>query len=235
MIALLNTLSPPEVLYSVTVFDLRETPGSGHHTSSSSPNHYRYAIEQLVSPPITHEMDSDGELPGLKRRSSIFTETGLEGHDTILDEKIRLGRPQLPLKSEPASEEFHVVIEPTTPQDPALPTVTQTIPWSKMSLFQFLGLAAFVALAFPSFFGSGTNSNLMPAMAEAGPVGHRPEVVKEIAGKRQTTNTDVCKRWSGQSALVNGTLYYYGGRATTSPSQTTNEWSKSLHIRKAAC
>lgn len=183
-------------------------------------------------------MELEGELLELKRRSSIFTETGLEGHDSILDEKIRLGRPQVPLKSEPTHDESAIAIEPTTPQDPALPivtqTVSQTLPWSKMSLFQLLGLVAFVALAFPSLLGSGTNSNMMPAMAEAGPVNHHPEIVKEIAGKRQTTSTDVCKRWSGQSALVNGTLYYYGGRATTSASQTTNEWSKFFHTRKQA-
>lgn len=173
-------------------------------------------------------MEPEGDSLGLKRRSSVFTETGLKGHDTILDEKIRLERPHL--KSEPADEDFAIVIEPTTPQDPAPRNVTQIFPWSNMSLFQFLGLVALVALAFPSFFGSSASSNMMPAMAEAGSVGRKPRIVKEIAGKRQSTSTDVCKRWSGQSALVNGTLYYYGGRATTSASQTTNEWSKFFYI-----
>ena len=43
-------------------------------------------------------------------------------------------------------------------------------------------------------------------------------------GKRQSP-TDVCKRWSQQSALVNGTLYLYGGRAITSQDQTSNTWN----------
>lgn len=37
--------------------------------------------------------------------------------------------------------------------------------------------------------------------------------------------TDVCKRWSGQSTIVNGTLYMYGFRSTTSQKQTDNTWS----------
>jgi hypothetical protein len=45
--------------------------------------------------------------------------------------------------------------------------------------------------------------------------------------KRADSPTDVCKRWSQQSAVVNGTLYLYGGRATTSSDQTSNTWSES--------
>jgi hypothetical protein len=44
--------------------------------------------------------------------------------------------------------------------------------------------------------------------------------------KRANSPTDVCKRWSHQSAVVNGTLYIYGGQSTTSSSQTTNTWGK---------
>lgn len=43
--------------------------------------------------------------------------------------------------------------------------------------------------------------------------------------KRANSPTDVCKRWSQQSAIVNGTLYLYGGRATTSSDQDSNTWS----------
>lgn len=42
---------------------------------------------------------------------------------------------------------------------------------------------------------------------------------------RANSNVDVCKRWSQQSALVNGTLYLYGGRAIKDASQSTNEWN----------
>ena len=47
----------------------------------------------------------------------------------------------------------------------------------------------------------------------------------KIVVPRGPTDTDVCNRWSQQSALVNGTIYLYGGRATTDASQTTDEWN----------
>jgi hypothetical protein len=49
--------------------------------------------------------------------------------------------------------------------------------------------------------------------------------------KRANSPTDVCKRWSQQSAIINGTLYLYGGRATTSSSQSSNEWSMICRFR----
>ena len=42
---------------------------------------------------------------------------------------------------------------------------------------------------------------------------------------RANTDTNVCNRWSQQSALINGTIYLYGGRATTDASQSSNEWN----------
>jgi hypothetical protein len=44
--------------------------------------------------------------------------------------------------------------------------------------------------------------------------------------KRDTTSTDACKRWAGQSTIVNGTLYMYGFRKNSSPKDDQNTWSK---------
>jgi len=49
--------------------------------------------------------------------------------------------------------------------------------------------------------------------------------------KRANSPTNVCKRWSHQSAVVNGTLYIYGGRTTTSSSQTSNTWSMYIFVQ----
>ncbi|KAL8653695.1 MAG: hypothetical protein Q9226_003746 [Calogaya cf. arnoldii] len=43
--------------------------------------------------------------------------------------------------------------------------------------------------------------------------------------KRADTDTDVCTRWSAQSAVVNGTVYVYGGHSTTEPGQKNDTWS----------
>jgi hypothetical protein len=49
-----------------------------------------------------------------------------------------------------------------------------------------------------------------------------------LLSKRQDSSdpTDYCKKWGHQSALVNGTLYLYGGRKSMTASQTSNTWSE---------
>lgn len=54
---------------------------------------------------------------------------------------------------------------------------------------------------------------------------HEEPVLDEQLVKRQNRPTDICTRWSHQSALVNGTLYVYGGRATKDAGQTSNTWN----------
>lgn len=78
-----------------------------------------------------------------------------------------------------------------------------------------------------------------PFLGKAGPsiIGATAGVIKRselqkkdfVDGKlvlpRQNTDTNVCNRWSQQSALVNGTIYLYGGRSSTDPTQTSNTWN----------
>lgn len=44
--------------------------------------------------------------------------------------------------------------------------------------------------------------------------------------KREDSPTNVCTRWSGQSAVVNGTLYMYGFRTSTQAQQQSDTWSE---------
>lgn len=46
---------------------------------------------------------------------------------------------------------------------------------------------------------------------------------------RADSPTNVCLRWSQQSALVNGTAYIYGGRSKANEDQTTDTWSEYIH------
>ncbi|KAL8824250.1 MAG: hypothetical protein Q9191_005188 [Dirinaria sp. TL-2023a] len=48
----------------------------------------------------------------------------------------------------------------------------------------------------------------------------------EVKAKRSDSPTDVCNRWGHQSALVNGTIYVYGGHASQEQDQgTKNTWT----------
>jgi len=177
-------------------------------------------------------MDIDATAPTvLRRRSSAFTEIGLEGHDPILDEKIRSDRPRLAVRFR---SDVSIVdpdaVEPEPPSPvPTSPIVAPKPFLSQLPFAQLALLVSLIALTVPVFHGVSTNSQMMSPLAQAGPVSPRVRTTETLPAKRQTVSTDVCKRWSGQSAVVNGTVYYYGGRATTSADQTSDEWSKHLN------
>lgn len=183
-------------------------------------------------------MDIAGGLPQSRRRSSAFTEIGLEGHDSIIDEKIRTDRPKLSVR-------FHsnVSIEsnvsdsgPPTPVVPASPTVKHRSFLSQIPFAQMALLIALLAITLPTFHGPLTSSRMVVPVAAAGPVGNSQGDWRTISEKRQNAGVTVCKRWAGQSAVVNGTVYYYGGRATNSADQKSNEWNNdfvSLDLTKS--
>lgn len=89
-----------------------------------------------------------------------------------------------------------------------------------------LGAVALIVAATLPFIQTpiSTESNAIPSIgvdSRAVPVER-----KLVLETRADSPTDVCTRWSHQSAVINGTLYVYGGQATTEPGQTQNKWSR---------
>jgi hypothetical protein len=164
-----------------------------------------------------------------RRRSSAFFEVGLGGDDPIVDAKIRRNsrpRQQVRFRSKVdvhevdqtqwAEENFDCLT--TRPQLP-------TVPWLFPLFTRWLFLSCIFLLGLQSW-----NDGVSPIGAKAGPstakTGRSITSLPAKAGKRANSPTDICVRWSGQSAVVNGTLYYYGGRASQTSGQTENTWSR---------
>lgn len=94
-----------------------------------------------------------------------------------------------------------------------------------------LGAAALILAATLPFIQQPvpTESNAAPSVGvDSRAVPIERKIVLET---RADSPTDVCTRWSHQSAVINGTLYIYGGQATTEPGQTQNTWSKDVNSR----
>ena len=98
----------------------------------------------------------------------------------------------------------------------------------RLSLLAFMILIT-TALLFDMPFVAKPGASIVGA--KAGVIKRRSNVAESPTrtgpvAKRSDTPTDVCNRWSHQSALVNGTIYVYGGHATTSQDQgVTNSWT----------
>lgn len=120
-------------------------------------------------------------------------------------------------------------IQPETTR--AIPTTTYHQSGSSAILSRLSFVAVVIAIMIPVIHMS-PSLHAGPAIigAEAGPIAlksarhHELEATKLLP--RQSNPADTCLRWSQQSAVVNGTLYMYGGRAKTDSNQDSNTWSK---------
>lgn len=166
------------------------------------------------------------------RRSSVFFETGLGGQDTIVDARIRRSsRPKQQVR-------FRSTVDVYEPDD--IERADESVdPHSRTShshssLFPILPRVLFIACVLALFIPCLTTSISLEsrtgiAVAE-GASATKPDRARkgedtDDLARRQTTSIDYCTRWSQQTALVNGTLYIYGGRASQQPLQKDNTWS----------
>jgi hypothetical protein len=197
----------------------------------------------ISAAPATTEPSPSLSLVSLRRRSSAFVEVGLCGDDAILDAKLNRYNSRLRKQVSSQSE-----LEIHEPED-----IDGTFKWDKPqsdferhritaylsapsftfpSMLRLILLAVLLAVALPSlhnspFFSSGTT----PIGANAGRTKNAPvreiRTLPEELVSRDNSPTNICTRWSHQTAVVNNTLYIYGGRAKTQSSQTSNTWSRS--------
>ncbi|KAF1985418.1 hypothetical protein K402DRAFT_334656 [Aulographum hederae CBS 113979] len=91
-------------------------------------------------------------------------------------------------------------------------------------------LACVLLAAFPIINHGSTRPSLFGVSART--IDSREVALENVGGAQNFTQrqgqddrTQYCKRWSHQSAVVNGTMYIYGGRSSYSADQTQNQWN----------
>lgn len=167
------------------------------------------------------------------RRTSAFRETGLFENQpqsfTRPTLKVRFRSKndifESPLQENEDLEWEHVQENDT--EDIRYTTVAQMAPPRPMAaLIHRLGLVAFIlAVIITVTQLTPFAGNTRPLFGASGAPTTEP-IIGHSVSKRADDPTDYCKRWSQQSAIVNGTLYSYGGRKLTSSTQKDNTWSK---------
>lgn len=75
-------------------------------------------------------------------------------------------------------------------------------------------IALLIALFIPAFSFSSSRYGADMSGAAGGPI-----------IKREKSPTKICRRWAHQAAHVNGTVYIYGGEATTEQDQEEDTWN----------
>ncbi|KAH3920012.1 hypothetical protein HBH56_021580 [Parastagonospora nodorum] len=196
-------------------------------------------------------MDSNMERvrpqPAEGRRQSIFTEVGLVDEDTMRD--VRMAAPMTttlkPIRparmvrfrsrnsiygeagKEDESDWESVVDEDDESDAPLTSTVlpaqsTMPLRFYRLSIFAFVLAVMLPILSISPISRIGVRGGMIPRNTiEA-------EAERSVVVKRADSPTDACKRWAGQSTIVNGTLYMYGFRQNDEPKGDQNTWNNNF-------
>ncbi|KAI1209368.1 uncharacterized protein F4807DRAFT_467638 [Annulohypoxylon truncatum] len=105
---------------------------------------------------------------------------------------------------------------------PRIKTASSAPPPTFTGLYRLPMILLLIAVILPTISFHNGRQKIEISGADAGVTKPAPSIVLE---NRQNSPTSVCTRWAAQSALINGTIYYYGGRAKTTGDQETNTWN----------
>ncbi|KAI0900035.1 hypothetical protein F4806DRAFT_276475 [Annulohypoxylon nitens] len=105
---------------------------------------------------------------------------------------------------------------------PKIKTASSARPPPFAGRYSFTMIVLLIAIVLPTISFNNGRKKIEISGADAA-VTKLPHTV--ILEDRQNSPTSVCTRWAGQSALINGTIYYYGGRSKTTGDQESNTWN----------
>ena len=226
----------------------RSLPDEEQYLKANAPS-LRARATRTYSPSLPSNQTSQHAGRRHRSRASVFKELDL---DTMLDAQTShahrtainslTSRPTQRLRNQPDSfDSVHSddasPISPDGSESSTRSEITAsenewTKSWQALSSSRLLMLAFVMLVAMPLLYDT-------PALGKAGPsiIGAKAGVIRSsgpqkkdfVDGKLETrqaiTQTNVCNRWSQQSALVNGTIYLYGGHTTTTADQTSDTWN----------
>ncbi|KAK0645761.1 hypothetical protein B0T16DRAFT_509581 [Cercophora newfieldiana] len=108
---------------------------------------------------------------------------------------------------------------------PKIRTAASAPPPGMAGLSRLTTIALLIAVVLPGFGYYNGREKVVVSGADAGVIQERPKGFGPVLDTRAPSPTKVCKRWSQQTALLNGTLYIYGGQAKTTSDQRSDTWN----------
>ncbi|KAI9753370.1 MAG: hypothetical protein M4579_005195 [Chaenotheca gracillima] len=180
------------------------------------------------------------QQPPPRRRRSVFKEVGLSidsvdhtctiprVEDMISDSNVDTSviTEAAPQTSHNEKESETTMTSPTTSKWRSSASSSAHI--SSLPRLSYIGLLLMVcALVVPALRSLGYGPGRFGSHGVEAAVihGREPEESRFLTRQSSDDPSSICKRWSHQSAIVNGTLYIYGGRAMSDQDQTTNQWN----------
>jgi hypothetical protein len=178
---------------------------------------------------------SSGDEGTRQRRKSAFKETGLVDENDAGARPPSPKRPELKVRFRSKNDIFELsnadeAWENTSAESSEDETsIKVRLPRQRTrpssDTFALIAFVVIFSTIIVQLIGSGKSRMLS---VDAAPPMAPSKGSVQMLNKRQDSSdpTDWCKKWSGQTAIINGTLYMYGGRKTLESSQTSNTWSQ---------
>ncbi|KAF2834811.1 hypothetical protein M501DRAFT_989388 [Patellaria atrata CBS 101060] len=192
-----------------------------------------------------HDSHNSSEIPR-PRRKSVFAEVGLIEDESNIQAipAARLKRPLLRVRfrskpdilgpvedHEHEWEDIDSDTDSFNSNDQTEDMATMPYPYTSASrLSRLTLLAIFLAIIVPILHNTpllGGDGHI-PFGAKGGVIRHEQRGSRTLSAplaRRSDSATDVCHRWSHQAAIVNGTMYVYGGRRSFRENQDTDTWT----------
>ncbi|KAK4169952.1 hypothetical protein QBC43DRAFT_39501 [Cladorrhinum sp. PSN259] len=186
-----------------------------------------------------------GEITGLASPTSTFSPDTTGQENASEDGKSETGGDQNRDQDEQYQDHSDFARSPRSPsrsnrpwysrltpgRRPKVRAVSSAPPPSVSSFSRVSMIALLIAVVLPAFsFYKGDEKVASGGVAEAGVIYARPQGAGPILEPRADSPTKVCKRWAHQTAHLNGTLYIYGGQATTSQDQKSDAWNNNFLV-----
>jgi hypothetical protein len=252
-----SLLSPGEWRTNSSNAGRKDEPQRPSFSSSITSDRLRES-ERMPPSPVISKAKTCGPCSSSEVRKSAFKEVGLEEYQianstglsslrSASNSPSNLTRNEMKNNGK-ESDQRPWFWRLSKPSRPAIRTSASTPPATFSSLPRVAILAFLIAIVIPGIRNRGWDGDLPAGGVGAGLIGTAD--IKVDLERRDNSPTDVCTRWSQQSqlsksrkkgkwltenigAIVNGTVYVYGGQAKTSASQSSNTWSKFVLCRKA--
>ncbi|KAK8070141.1 hypothetical protein PG994_006757 [Apiospora phragmitis] len=114
-----------------------------------------------------------------------------------------------------------------SPKRPKIKSAAGAPPSAVSGLHRLSMIALLIAVFIPAISYRHGYEKAEISGADAGVIPVKRDIVLDT---RADSPVDVCLRWAHQSAMVNGTIYIYGGQAKTQGDQKQNTWNNNLLI-----
>ncbi|KAK8018375.1 hypothetical protein PG991_007565 [Apiospora marii] len=114
-----------------------------------------------------------------------------------------------------------------SPKRPKIKSAAGAPPSAVSGLHRLSMIALLIAVFIPAISYRHGYEQVEISGADAGVIPVKRDIVLD---SRADSPVDVCLRWAHQSAMVNGTIYIYGGQAKTEGDQKQNTWNNNLLI-----